>query len=101
MAKKEVNIVWTKSASKHFLEILEFLSIHSEQATNIIGNAILNEIDFLAIAPMSNPEDRFKKSNDGTFRACVVYTYRISYKIDSNSIKILRIRHTSRQPLEF
>ena len=101
MAKKEVNIVWSKSASRHFLEILEFLSLHSEQATSIIGNAILNEIDFLAKTPMSHPEDRFKKRNDGTFRACVIFSYRISYKIDGTTIKIVRIRHTSRQPLEF
>ncbi len=96
-----MKVVWSKSASKHFLEILEYLSLQSQPAANIIGNAILNEIEFVTKLPLSNPEDRFKKKNDGNYRACVAYSYRISYRINGNEILILRIRHTSREPLEF
>ncbi len=30
----------------------------------------------------------------------VIYNYRITFKIELDTIKILRVRHTSREPLE-
>lgn len=100
MAKKKIRIEWHKEASLNFDELLEYLYYESEQAASLVGNAILDEIEKLAAHPTSQPLDRFKKNNDGNFRACIVYSYRISYYVDSNIIYILRIRHTSREPLE-
>lgn len=39
-----------------------------------------------------------KEFNNGNYRAYELYSYRISYKITSTEIQILRIRHTSRNP---
>ena len=39
-----------------------------------------------------------KIPNDVNYRAYEIYSYRISYKITSKEIHILRIRHTSRNP---
>lgn len=100
MAKKKIRIEWHKPATKQFDELLEYLYYESEQAASLVGNAILDEIEKLAAHPTAQPVDRFKKNNDGNFRACIVYSYRISYYIDGNIIYILRIRHTSREPLE-
>ncbi len=100
MAKKKVRIEWHKSASLHFDELLEYLYYESEQASSLVGNAILDEVEKIASHPTAQPLDRFKKNNDGNYRACIVYSYRISYYFDVDIIYILRIRHTSREPLE-
>jgi plasmid stabilization system protein ParE len=100
MAKKKIRIEWHKAATKHFDELLEYLYYESEQAASLVGNAILDEIEKFAAYPTAQSLDRFKKNNDGNFRACIVYSYRISYYVDENTICILRIRHTSREPLE-
>ena len=100
MAKKKINIVWSRDASLHFNELLEYLYKESETAASIVGNAILDEIEKLKTYPTAHPFDRFKKRNDGNFRAYIVFSYRISYYIDDSTIYILRIRHTSREPLE-
>ena len=100
MAKKKINIVWDDQASKQFNELLEYLSKESEAAVSIVGNAILDEIEQLVLHSKLHPLDRFKKRNDGNYRACVVYSYRISYYLESDNIYILRVRHTSREPLE-
>ncbi|WP_370635877.1 type II toxin-antitoxin system RelE/ParE family toxin [Flavobacterium sp. JAS] len=42
--------------------------------------------------------DEMKISNNGDYRAYEIYSYRISYKVKSKEIHILRIRHTSRNP---
>jgi plasmid stabilization system protein ParE len=101
MAKKKIKTEWSKEASLHFYELLEYLHKESESAASIVGNAILDEIENLAANPEIHPLDRFKKHNDGCYRACIVYSYRISYYVDENQIYILRIRHTSREPLEY
>ena len=101
MAKKKITIKWGIEASKHFDELLEYLYYESERAALIVGNAILDEVEKLATHPTMHPLDRFKKHNDGKHRACIIYSYRISYYVDDSIIYILRIRHTSREPLEY
>ena|ERR1035437_9871104 len=100
MAKKKITVAWRKEASNHFYELLEYLHLESATAVSVVGNAILDEIENIAIHPTTHPLDRFKKHNDGNYRACIVYSYRISYYEDGSTIYILRIRHTSREPLE-
>jgi len=101
MVKTKIKIEWTNQAHIQFNELLEYLNNESEQALSIVGNAIVDEIEHLPKHPAAHPLDRFKTNNDGTYRACIVYSYRISYLIDKNIIYILRIRHTSREPLEY
>ena len=100
MAKKKISIEWSSEASINFNELLEYLYKESEIAASIVGNAILDEIEKLAAYPGAHPLDRLKKDNDGNYRACIVYSYRISYYTDGRTIYVLRIRHTSREPLE-
>jgi plasmid stabilization system protein ParE len=51
--------------------------------------------------PEKHPLDKFKKDNDGTWRAFEKHHYRISYRITSKEIRIVRLRHTSKSPLNF
>lgn len=46
------------------------------------------------------PLHRLRKNNNGSFRAFEKYNYRVSYKVGITQVIILRIRHTSREPLE-
>ena len=100
MAKKKVTIEWSRPASGHFQELLEYLHIESESASAAVGAGILDEIGKLETHPTAYPLDRFKKKNDGNYRALIVFSYRISYYINVDTVFILRIRHTSREPLE-
>ena len=59
----------------------------------------------LTIELPENPEkhtlDKFKKDNDGTWRAFEKHHYRISYRIIKNQIRIVRMRHTRKSPLTY
>lgn len=101
MAKTKIKIEWSNTATTQFYEILEYLGEESEQAVFIVGNAILDEVESLISHPTKHPSDRFKKKNNENFRACVIFSYRISYLIENNTVYILRIRHTSREPLDY
>jgi plasmid stabilization system protein ParE len=102
MAHKKVKeIVWSASAEKQFYEILEYLSEEAPNTIDKVGNAILDTIESLVIDYNKYPIDRFKLRNDNTYKAVLVYSYRISYKVSDKAVNILRIRHTSREPLKF
>ena len=102
MAKKKIkNIVWSVNAANDFEQILEYLSENVPEAVDNVHDAIMNTIGSLATGYNHHPDDRLKSNNDGTFKAAIQYTYRISYKVDQVNVNILRIRHTSREPLNY
>jgi plasmid stabilization system protein ParE len=99
--KKIKQIIWSKNAETQYFEILEYLFEEAPQAIEIVANALLDMIESLSSQYNNYPLDRFKKNNDGSFKTAIVFSYRISYQISENNVTILRIRHTSREPLSF
>ncbi|MBS1566856.1 MAG: type II toxin-antitoxin system RelE/ParE family toxin, partial [Bacteroidetes bacterium] len=45
--------------------------------------------------------DKYKTNNDGSYRAFEKHRYRIVYRFGNNIIRVLRVRHTSREPLNY
>lgn len=99
--KKIKTIVWSQNAEKQYYDILEYLSKEAPTALSVVGNELLDMIESLSLKYNNYPADRFKKNNNGTYKAAIVFSYRISYQIDANQVNILRIRHTSREPLNY
>jgi plasmid stabilization system protein ParE len=97
-------VVWNIEALGQLKEILEYLEKQSNQAPKIVKQAVLEKIKVIKINPLICESDKLKRpSFDKEFRAFVVYSYRISYqiKIDIKEVRILRVRHCSREPLGY
>ncbi|MDQ3108531.1 MAG: hypothetical protein M3R17_01435 [Bacteroidota bacterium] len=45
MAKKKITVTWSKAASSHFAEILEYLHSESPSAASIVANTILSLVE--------------------------------------------------------
>ena len=97
-----VEVKWSKPALNQLDKALDFIiengfiSYAAELEESIIsriGNLISNYTIY--------PTDKYKKDNDGSYRAFEVDEYRISYRVKKSQIKIIRIRHTSRKPLKY
>ena len=93
--------VWAPQAIAELKRAFEYINQDSPQnAKNVI-----TEITALADKLPEHPEmfapDKYKKENDGSWRAFEKYHYRISYRITKNNIRIIRMRHTSRSPLNY
>jgi len=96
----EKEIIWSQSAQNQLEDIYFYLLEESKSETiseNVI-NLIYDSVSILKTNWEIYEIDEMKTSNDGNYRAYEIYNYRISYKITSNSIHILRVRHTSRNP---
>ena len=103
MVKSYYKIVWDIQALNSFKEILIYLEKQSKQAPKIVKVAILSRLDSIKANPFISEQDKLRDSSDRSFRAFLVFSYRVTYQIKSelNEIRILRIRHTSREPFGY
>jgi plasmid stabilization system protein ParE len=69
------------------------------------ASKVVQEIADAVHKAIYNPEvygpDKYKIENDGSYRAFEKHHYRIAYRFSKNIIRVLRIRHTSMEPLEY
>ena len=95
-------IVWDKNAFEHFKEAFGDLkeTKNLSYATKF-RNKILKSVSELLDNPELYERDRFRIDNDGSYRAFENFNFRITYKITETQIKILRVRHSSREPVEY
>ncbi|MEI6594975.1 MAG: type II toxin-antitoxin system RelE/ParE family toxin [Bacteroidota bacterium] len=93
-------IIWDRKALDHFKDILTYLQKHSIQAPKIVKGAIIARLDLLKTNPNICELDKLKDAPNKDFRAFVVFSYRVTYQIksDTKEILVLRIKHTSREP---
>ncbi len=103
MKKNSYRLVWDRLALKHFKEILSFLSKQSNQAPIIVKSAVLDRLENIRTNPTGYEIDRLKELPDENFRVSIVFSYRIAYQIkaEKKEIRVLRIRHTSREPIGY
>ncbi|MFB9079506.1 type II toxin-antitoxin system RelE/ParE family toxin [Flavobacterium procerum] len=99
----EKEIIWSKTALNQLEKIYFhlFKKSKSENVSNKVIDTLYNSVTILKTNWEVYELDEMKISNTGNYRAFEIYSYRISYKITSNEIHILRIRHTSRNPKKF
>lgn len=103
MVKPHYKIIWDRKALDHFKDILTYLEKQSKQAPKIVKAAIISRLDVIKTNPLIGEQDKLKDSPSKDFRAFVVFSYRVTYQIksDAKEIRVLRIRHTSREPLGY
>ena len=95
-------LVWDKEALNNFKGIYDSLkTVNNLEYAKEFKTTILKSVKSLLENLDVFEQDRFKFDNDGRFRAFEKFKYRVAYKITENQIRILRIRHTSREPIDY
>lgn len=100
---KPYTIIWDRIALDDFKDILDYLSKQSFQATKIVREGVLFRLNEIKTNPLLFELDKLKDDPNNEFRAFVIYNLRITYQIKpaAKEIRILRIRHSSREPLGY
>ena len=98
-----MKIVWSKRSINQLKKISDFLILKTKSET--ISQKVILEIvrsaEILKTQPLINKIDDLKINNDGSYRFYEIYSFRVSYKISKENIRILRIRHGRRKPIGF
>jgi plasmid stabilization system protein ParE len=94
-------VVWSDDAKADLRKAYEYIAVDSLKNATLVLNTLID----LTLELPKNPEmyalDKFKKNNDGSWRAFEKYSYRISYRIFKDKIRIVRLRHTKKSPLKY
>jgi plasmid stabilization system protein ParE len=93
--------VWSKRAKAELKKAYEYICQDSSQNAAKVRDELIDITIDLPRHPEIFPPDKYKKDNDGTWRAFEKYHYRISYRITPTEIRIVRMRHTRRSPLPY
>ena len=96
-----LEIIWSPTAVKELKEIYLYLQKDSKSTASKVRSSILNQIEKLTIYPTVFELDRFMSSINENYRAFEKYRYRVVYKHTEGELHIIRIRHTSREPLGY
>ncbi len=99
MVKPKVFI--ENQARNQLQRIYNFIKRDSVKNAERIRGEIITSIKELVNNPEQYPFDRFRKNNDGSYRAFEMYKYRITYYISEEKIIVIRIRHTKRDSSEY
>jgi addiction module RelE/StbE family toxin len=92
---------WSPAAHKQLRKAFEYIRKDSLQNAEKVKNEIIELSEKLVDHPERFSLDKYRKQNDGTFRAFEIHSYRISYRVMQNYILIVRMRHTSRSPIVY
>ncbi|MBX9785276.1 MAG: type II toxin-antitoxin system RelE/ParE family toxin [Chitinophagaceae bacterium] len=101
MEIKKRQLVWTGRAEKNMYSLYKYISKDSPQN----AEKVLKDIIVAAEKSPRDPEyyapDKYKRNNDGSYRAFEKHKYRIAYRVNSKIIRILFVKHTKRLPKEY
>ena len=96
-----LTIKWNKRAINQLIKAVEYIEEASVQNAEKVKNDLLAEISKLTAHPEKYNPDKYHVNNDGSFRAFELHRYRVSYRYTKNAIRIIRIRHTKRNPKNY
>jgi addiction module RelE/StbE family toxin len=94
-------VIWSNSAKAELKKAYDYIALESLQNAKMVINTLIDLTVELPEHPEKHPTDELKKDNNGSWRAFEAYHYRISYRITNDQIRIIRMRHTSRSPLNY
>lgn len=95
------NIIWRRSARLYLTKAIDYISQDSVKNADVVAKAILSTIEKAARYPEHFPPDKYKHNNTGSFRAFEIYSFRVSFFINAETIRIVRIRHTKQKPSNY
>ncbi len=96
------SLIWSKSALKSFENILDFIEKDSIKNAEKVALTILEKVNYSKEHPEFYRRDKYKIDNSkGAFRAFEIYSIRVSFYFDEKIIRIIRVRHTKRKPLQY
>ncbi len=94
-------IIIDATAKQSLRDAYEYIRTQSFQNAEKVRSEILDSIKILASNPEMHPPDKYRINHDKSFRAYELYSYRITYHFSANEIRILRIRHTKMNPVNY
>jgi plasmid stabilization system protein ParE len=101
MVNLPYRVVWTKRSQQHMRHVFEYISQFSAVNANNVLIDIVEAVQKASANPEVYGKDKYKNNNDGSYRAFELHHYRVAYRFAGDTIRVLRVRHTSMEPQNY
>jgi plasmid stabilization system protein ParE len=101
MSENNWVIIVDDVAKAHLKEAYDYIRVNSPRNARKIISKITSSISELSKNPEKYPPDKYRLDKDNFYRAYEIERFRIAYHFTFPQIRIIRIRHTSREPLSY
>ncbi|HRE50824.1 MAG TPA: type II toxin-antitoxin system RelE/ParE family toxin [Flavitalea sp.] len=101
MVERALKVIIDNEAKAQLRQAYNYISKESPQNAQKVKTKILSSIKELISNPKKHAADKYRLNNDGSFRAYELYKYRITYHVSDQQIRVIRVRHTKMNPLEY
>ncbi|MGF1637976.1 MAG: type II toxin-antitoxin system RelE/ParE family toxin [Cyclobacteriaceae bacterium] len=99
MVKKRLKIIWDIEAKKSLRNIYNYIkSRESVEVAKKVREAISSQARSLNDFPEKFERENHLEAESGNYRYKVIWSYKIIFEVNEESIFILDIFHTSRDP---
>ena len=96
------DVIWREAAALYLEKAINYIRKDSVKNADTVANAIFASIEKAANFPEHFPPDKYRTSNrDNSFRAFEIYSFRISFYYNEDTLRIVRVRHTKQKPLNY
>lgn len=94
-------LVWTRRSQQHMRALYKYIGKDSPQNAMKVVNDLIAAIEKAIDNPENYNPDKFKMNNDGSYKAFERHKYRIAYRFQKNTIRVLRVRHSKMEPKNY
>ena len=101
MVNRNARIILDIEAVAALKKAYEYIKKDSFENAQKVRTEILDSIKELIANPQKYPPDKYRKDQNRSFRAFEIHKYRITYHFSDVEIRIIRIRHTKMNPLNY
>jgi len=101
MVGQEYEVIWNATAKRQVRKIYDYIQQESLQNAKKVILGIAEATEKLNANPDRFALDKYKRNNDGSYRYFELYRYRVAFRIYNTHIRILRVRSTDQEPLEY
>ncbi len=96
---KKLKVIWNNEAKYALRNIFNYIKERdSAEAAKKVRDEIVTSAKNLNVFPEKFAEDPYLKDEPGNYRFKVIWSYKIIYEVTPESIIVLDIFHSSRDP---
>jgi plasmid stabilization system protein ParE len=101
MVTPHYEVLWSDTAKKQVKAIYDHIRKDSLQNAEKVVADIAATIEKLCTNPEHLGPDKYRKNNDGSYRYFELHHYRVAFRIYKTNVRVLRVRSTYQEPLEY
>lgn len=101
MVEQQYEVLWNTTARNQVKKIYNYIEKESVPNAKKLVKEIIDATEKLNKNPDRFGLDKYKNQNDGSYRCFEIYRYRIAFRIYKKTIRILRVRSTDQEPLDY